>query len=196
MFTKFDNKFQRKMTIINPGEYYATNDDEVIVTVLGSCVSVCLFDQGKRLAGMNHFMLVGDLRDEEIYMNPNARYGIFAMEVLFNELIKRGGNKKNFACKVFGGGHVLNYKKSTGNVPENNIRFVRSFLKLEGVPILSEDLGGYSGRKIIFFTDDQRVLLKRLKSTVDPAIIAEEEYERKMLDSKAKELNDRMTFFD
>lgn len=183
------------MVILNPGDYYATRENEIISTVLGSCISACLYDRRNQICGMNHFMLIEDLKGEDIFQNSNARYGIFAMEVLINEIIKLGGRKKNIEAKIFGGGHVLDFKKAVGNVPENNIRFIRSFLGLERIPIVSEDLGGYAGRKILFFTDDYRVLLRRLRSTVSPAIIKEEEYEKRMLETKAKEFDDRITLF-
>ncbi len=184
------------MVILNPGDYYATRKKEILSTVLGSCISVCLYDRRNAISGMNHFMLVGDLRDEEIFQNPNSRYGIFAMEVLINEILKLGGSKKSMEAKVFGGGHVLDFKKTPNSVPDNNIRFIRAFLELERIPVISHDLGGYSGRKILFFTDDYRVLLRRLRSTVSPAIIAEQEYEARMLRTKAKEFEDRITLFD
>ena len=197
MYQKFDQKLKKQVVTISPGEYYATKEGEIIMTVLGSCISVCLFDSTAGVAGMNHFMLVGDFRDEDIFINSSARYGLFAMEVLINELIKLGGNKNHFKAKVFGGGHVLNYKKSNESVPDKNIKFVRTFLNLEKIKIVSEDLGGYQGRKILFFTDAYKVLLKRLKSTVDPGLIEEEKYQRRLEKTHGSDnLDGRMTLFE
>jgi chemotaxis protein CheD len=112
---------------------------------------------------------------------------MFAMELLINEMVKRGGIKEKFEAKIFGGGHVLNFRKTDGNVPESNIEFVRAFLHMEQIPILKQDVGGYSGRKILFFTDTSKVLLKRLNSTVDSKLIEEEKkYKAKLFQKQAR----------
>ena len=186
MYKKHSLKFNRTMVIIYPGEFYVSPND-VIATVLGSCISVCIKDTKTGIGGMNHFMLPGDVRSEDIFLSASAKYGMFAMEQLINDLLKRGGSQKHFQAKVFGGGHVLNFRKTDGNVPESNIDFVRAFLKMEQIEIVNEDVGGYSGRKILFFPDTGKVLLKRLKSTVDSKIIeAEQAYKTKLFQEKEK----------
>jgi chemotaxis protein CheD len=186
MYKKHSPKFNRTMVIIYPGEYYVSPND-VIATVLGSCISVCIKDTKTGMGGMNHFMLPGDVRSEDIFLSASAKYGMFAMEQLINDLLKRGGSQKHFQAKVFGGGHVLNFRKTDGNVPESNIDFVRAFLKMEQIEIVKEDVGGYTGRKVLFFPDTGKVLLKRLKSTVDSKIIeAEQAYKTKLFQDKDK----------
>jgi chemotaxis protein CheD len=186
MYKKHSPKFNRTMVIIYPGEFYVSPND-VIATVLGSCISVCIKDTKTGIGGMNHFMLPGDVRSEDIFLSASAKYGMFAMEQLINDMIKRGASQKHFQAKVFGGGHVLNFRKTDGNVPESNIDFVRAFLKMEQIEIVKEDVGGYSGRKVLFFPDTGKVLLKRLKSTVDSKIIeAEQAYKTKLFQEKEK----------
>lgn len=186
MLKRFSQKFDREMVIIYPGEYHVGRS-EIIATVLGSCISVCIKDQQTGIGGMNHFMLPGDVRSEEMFTSPSAKYGMFAMELLINEMVKNGGNRETFEAKIFGGGHVLNFRKTDGNVPEANIEFVRAFLQMEQVPIRSQDVGGYAGRKILFFTDTAKVLLKRLSSTVDTKYIEEENrYKVKLFAEQAK----------
>jgi chemotaxis protein CheD len=186
MYKKHSPKFNRTMVIIYPGEFYVSPND-IIATVLGSCISVCIKDTKTGIGGMNHFMLPGDVRSEDIFLSASAKYGMFAMEQLINDMLKRGGSQKHFQAKVFGGGHVLNFRKTDGNVPESNIDFVRAFLKMEQIEIVKEDLGGYSGRKVLFFPDTGKVLLKRLKSTVDSKIIeAEQAYKTKLFQEKEK----------
>ena len=186
MYKKHSPKFNRTMVIIYPGEFYVSPND-IIATVLGSCISVCIKDTKTGLGGMNHFMLPGDVRSEDIFLSASAKYGMFAMEQLINDMIKRGGLQKHFQAKVFGGGHVLNFRKTDGNVPESNIDFVKAFLKMEQIDIIKEDVGGYSGRKVLFFPDTGKVLLKRLKSTVDSKIIeAEQAYKTKLFQEKEK----------
>ncbi|NLW67251.1 MAG: hypothetical protein GXY28_05590 [Bacteriovoracaceae bacterium] len=109
------------------------------------------------------------------------------MEQLINEMIKRKGSKKDFEAKVFGGGHVLNFRKTDSNVPESNIDFVRAFLRMEQIDIVKEDVGGYSGRKILFFPETAKVLLQRLESSVDSKVIqAELSYKTRLFREKEK----------
>jgi chemotaxis protein CheD len=174
------------MVIIYPGEFHVSCT-EIIATILGSCIAACIKDTKNGIGGMNHFMLPGDVRSEDMFLKASTKYGIFAMEQLINEMIKQGGSKKHFQAKVFGGGHILNFRKSDGNVPESNIDFVRAFLKMEQIDIVKEDVGGFAGRKILFFPDSAKVLLKRLKSTVKSKIIeAEMVYKTKLFEDKEK----------
>ena len=140
MYKRYSEKFKRNMVIIYPGEFYVS-DRDIIATVLGSCISVCIKDKKTGLAGMNHFMLPGDARSEDMFLSASAKYGMFAMEQLINEMIKKKGSKKDFEAKVFGGGHVLNFRKSDGNVPEANIDFVRAFLRMEQVAVVKGRCG-------------------------------------------------------
>jgi chemotaxis protein CheD len=90
-----------------------------------------------------------------------GRYGMFAMELLIGELIKLGARRKELKAKLFGGGKVLTFRRDDGDVTTSNIRFARKFLELEGIPTVNEDVGGNKGRKIMFYSDNSRVLLKR-----------------------------------
>jgi chemotaxis protein CheD len=197
MFKRHSKRFNRTMVIIYPGEFHVSCTD-IIATVLGSCIAVCIKDTKNGIGGMNHFMLPGDVRSEDIFLSASAKYGMFAMEQLINEMIKQGGSKKHFQAKVFGGGHVLNFRKIDGNVPESNIDFVKAFLKMEQIDIVKEDVGGFAGRKILFFPDTAKVLLKRLKSTVKSKIIeAEKVYKTKLFEDKEKlmEKGGKLTLF-
>jgi len=74
----------------------------VLVTVLGSCVAACIHDRSAGIGGMNHFMLPDDGSDASQSSSDSMRYGAYAMEVLINEMIKRGGRRERFEAKVFG----------------------------------------------------------------------------------------------
>jgi chemotaxis protein CheD len=186
MLTRYSEKFGRNMVILYPGEFHVSSRD-IIATVLGSCISVCIRDTKTGIAGMNHFMLPGDVRSEDMFFSASTKYGMFAMEQLINEILKKSGSKNDFEAKVFGGGHVLNFRKTDGNVPESNIEFVRAFLRMEEIPVVREDVGGYTGRKILFFPDTGKVLLKRLKTTVDSTIIrAELSYKTRLFQEKER----------
>jgi len=122
----YDRTFERDAAKISPGEYYFTNKDMVIVTVLGSCVSACIRDTTTGIGGMNHFMLPdGAKSDRDNPVSESMRYGTYAMEVLINQLIRNGAKRENLEAKVFGGGNVLR-SFTTNNVGDRNAEFVKN----------------------------------------------------------------------
>ena len=149
----FDKQFQIGAAKILPGQYYATERDAMIVTVLGSCVSACLWDPARNIGGMNHFMLPG--------AGDSARLGVYAMEVLINRLLKLGAEKRRLVAKVFGGAAVLQGMDAL-NIGSQNSDFVLGFLTEEGIPVLAKDLYGACPRKVYFFARTGKVLVKRL----------------------------------
>jgi chemotaxis protein CheD len=159
----YDRTFDCDAAKILPGEYYYTEKDMLIVTVLGSCVSACIRDRVKGLGGMNHFMLP-DGGDPGNPVSASMRYGSFAMEVLINDLLKAGARRENLEAKVFGGGAVLR-GFSAMNVGERNAAFVINFLKTERIPVLAEDLNDIYPRKVYFFPRTGKVLVKKLMQT-------------------------------
>jgi chemotaxis protein CheD len=155
-----------------PGEYYVTTQHEMITTVLGSCVSACIYDPGNGLGGMNHFMLPGNESAND--SDGSTRYGLFAMESLVNEILKRGALKKNLKAKLFGGGQII---ENMSDVGQKNIRFAKTFLFSEGIPLESHDLGLIYPRKVNFFPATGRVMVKRLQSLHNDTIeLREKEY--------------------
>ena len=199
MYRSFNRRFDREVVIIQPGEHYVTDSAaEGIATVLGSCVAVCLMDARSRIRGMNHFMLPGDFRNEEIYQSRSGRYGMFAMESLINEMMKRGAKRENLTAKIFGGAHVLNFRRSDGNIPDANILFAKNYLAFEEIKLAASDVGGNTGRKIIFFDDGNgRVLVKKLAAdSVVEFLDEENRYKATMLKKKKEELSGGMTLFE
>lgn len=161
--------------MLRAGEYYASKNGEILHTILGSCISTCIYDQKQNIGGMNHYLLPSLIHPDEIMTSKVGRYGMYAMELLIGELIKHGAKRENFAAKVFGGGNVLDFRKSDGDVTGLNIRFAKKFLELEGIPVQKEDMGGYDGRKVLFFTDSSRVLLKKFNMKKDMMTLNEEQ---------------------
>ncbi|MBP1203712.1 chemotaxis protein CheD [Duganella sp. 1411] len=159
----FDRTFDCEAAKILPGEYYFTNKDMLIVTVLGSCVSACIRDRVTGLGGMNHFMLP-DGGGDGSPVSASARYGTYAMEILINDLLKAGAKRENMEAKVFGGGAVL--KGFTAiNVGERNAAFVLNFLRTEKIRVVAEDLNDVHPRKVYFFPRTGKVLVKKLMQT-------------------------------
>jgi chemotaxis protein CheD len=174
----FERDFSRNAVKIMPGEFFVSRDDIVISTVLGSCVSACLWDRAAKVGGMNHFMLPGEEHGGTVNA-ASGRYGAFAMEQLINELIKRGARKGGIEAKVFGGGAVLR-QFSTLNVGERNAQFVLDFLKTEGIRVLSQDLLDVHPRRVAFFPSSGRALCKKLTQADKSLVTAEQQYNAKI----------------
>lgn len=169
----YDRNFNCQVAKILPGEFYVTSADMAISTVLGSCVSACIRDTRFNIGGMNHFMLPGNM---DIFnpLSASARYGSYAMEVLINEILKRGGRRENLEAKVFGGGNVV-HAMTTSDVGKRNAKFVVDYLGFESIPIVAQDLMDSCPRKVVFFPTTGRVLMKRLHNErVDREIIETE----------------------
>jgi chemotaxis protein CheD len=162
------------MIKVLPGKFYITRRaDEVIVTVLGSCVSACIRDVETGVGGMNHFMLASDSAGQWGADQQSTRYGNFAMERLINELIKAGCPRERMEVKVFGGGNVTDTKNQIGT---QNAEFVLRYLEDEGLPCSAHDLGGPYPRRIQYFPSTGRVVRKLLTGG-DRDTIAREEFE-------------------
>ena len=156
----YDRIFNCEAAKILPGEYYFTGKPMMIVTVLGSCVAACIRDRVSGIGGMNHFMLP-DGGESGRPSASSMRYGSYAMEVLINQLLKAGARRENLEAKVFGGGNVLQGFTSI-NVGERNARFVRDYLRDANIRILAEDLNDIHPRKVYFFPETGKVLVKKL----------------------------------
>jgi len=177
MFRHSVSQFEQELITIHPGEYFATKDDTIISTILGSCIAVGFFDEGIGVGGLNHFMLPGDAAKLDLVRSPNAKYGMYAMELLINDLMKLGARRSALKAKVFGGGSVLRFASGEGSkIPANNIEFAFEYLRKEGIPVIASDVGGQDPRKIFFYARTGKVLLKRIAGTV--VDLAEKEEER------------------
>ena len=181
LYQFYSDRLKKTVIMLMPGEYFATQKDQVLYTVVGSCIATCIYDRGKKVAGMNHFLLPGMVRPDEMLTSDLGRYGMFAMELLIGELIKLGARRGGLEAKLFGGGNVLKFRSSDGDVTKSNIRFAKKFLELEGIPAVKQDLGGNSGRKILFFSDSDRVLLKRFDIMKERSFIKSEETYKKTI---------------
>jgi chemotaxis protein CheD len=161
---------------ILPGEYYVTRENELITTVLGSCVAACIRDKESGLGGMNHFMLpvtsVEKLKQgDEAVVGNATRYGNFAMEHLINTILSNGGKRKNLEVKLFGGGRII---PTLTDVGIKNIDFVLEYVDTEGLALLSQDLGDIYPRKIIYFPKTGKVGMKKIQHLHNDIIIQRE----------------------
>jgi chemotaxis protein CheD len=163
-----DHHFHYDTVKVLPGEYFVSGDDLVIMTVLGSCIAACLWDGRARVGGMNHFMLPdGDSID------GGGRYGSYAMELLINEMLKKGARRESMQAKVFGGAQVM-AGFTTLNVGERNTKFVFEYLATERIPVVSQDVLDIHPRKVCFFPASGKALVKRLAHTHPETLVVEE----------------------
>lgn len=161
---------------ILPGEYYVTRENELITTVLGSCISACIRDRESGIGGMNHFMLpetnATKMKQGSDAMIGNAtRYGNYAMEHLINTILSNGGKRKNLEVKVFGGGKII---PTLSDVGERNINFVLEYIDEEGLNLLSKDLGDIYPRKVIYFPQTGKVGMKKIQDLHNDTIAQRE----------------------
>ena len=157
----YDHRFARQAVKILPGEYFATRNEHLIVTVLGSCVSACLRDTRNGVYGMNHFLLPSEYGDTCHEYGAPARYGMYAMELMINNMLRLGADRRYLRAKVFGGGNVLK-GITVNNVGAKNAEFVTRYLRTENIPIIASDLLGDYPRKIYFFPETGEIKVKRL----------------------------------
>ena len=141
-----------------PSALFASMYPHEVSTVLGSCVSICLWDIKLKHGGINHFMLPlwnGDGL-------PTPKFGNIALEKLLEKMQHLGSHKSNLVAKVFGGAKQLEKGKSVFNIGERNIKLAFDLLKEAGIPIVSHNVGGEKGRKLKFCTHTGKVLMKLL----------------------------------
>jgi chemotaxis protein CheD len=169
----FDRDFRVDTVKILPGQYHAATGEGSISTVLGSCVSTCLWDPVERIGGMNHFMLPGEPMAAASPWAVSARFGVYAMEVLINKMIHLGADRKRLQAKVFGGAHVLQGFE-TLDVGAKNSEFVLQFLREEGIPLSAQDLLGVAPRKVHFFPATGKVHVRKLHLQPNDAVHLQE----------------------
>jgi chemotaxis protein CheD len=170
-FFFYDAHFRNDAVKILPGEYFVHDEDILIMTTLGSCIAACLWDRQARIGGMNHFMLPENAGGGAL--TDSGRYGSYAMELLINEMMKRGACRGSLEAKVFGGAQVISGMNSL-NVGERNTQFVVDYLKTERIPILSRDVLDVHPRKVCFLPASGKAMVKRLAASNADALVAQE----------------------
>lgn len=155
---------QGRVTNVLQGEHRISADpQEVLSTVLGSCIAACLWDNRARVGGMNHFLLP-DGSGEDAH---SLRYGLHAMELLINGLLRQGAERHGLRAKLFGGAHLLPHLPDIGG---RNFRFARDFLLREGIAHVGGSVGGDRGRRIRFWPVQGRAM----QMVLPPATIQED----------------------
>lgn len=185
----FDTHFKKNVVTLYPGEFFSTSDSgQFISTVLGSCIAITLFDVNEKIGGMNHFMLAKDSHGHAD--SQSGRFGEYAVELLLNDMLKRGAKKKNLTAKVFGGGNIFeSAEDAVVQVGNDNIAFAFDYLERESIPIKSSNVGGNLPRKIFFDPKTSRVWLKFIQKRLTAEAMLhkrEEEYCNRMKKEEQK----------
>ncbi len=166
---------QSCMTVkVLPGEFYVSKQDELITTVLGSCVAACIHDPRLGIGGMNHFMLPEPRGERDGWTSTvgrAARYGSDAMEQLINTILAAGGRRADLQVKIFGGGRVLAQLTDIG---QRNIEFVQRYIATENLQLCASDLGDIYPRQVQFFPSSGRARVRLLRRHDDVALVADE----------------------
>lgn len=179
----FDQRIGGETVFVLPGHHLIQRGKTFpISTLLGSCVAACIRDTVTLSGGLNHFLLPE--KTEMADGTQSSRYGVYAMEVLINELLNAGAKKENLEAKIFGGANVIQ-TSAKSPVGLQNGTFVKDYLKTEGIPILAEDLGGDCARRIYFYPHSGRVSVLRILSTmIDDVRKSEIELQEKTITSQ------------
>jgi chemotaxis protein CheD len=135
-----------------PGTLYCAAEPTVVTTVLGSCVSVCLWHPLRRVAGINHFLLPSGER--------SLRYGDIAIPALVEEMVHLGCHVHTIEAKVFGGATVLRGEPTSHDVGPKNVELALEHLARLGIPVVAQRTGGRSGLSLRLFTATGEVLVR------------------------------------
>lgn len=167
--------------IVMPGEYFVSWAPAEITTLLGSCVSACLWDSHRKIGGLNHFMLPDSPADSTSLgdKTKSLRYGLYAMECLINDLLTMGAKREFLTAKVFGGANITGVL-NTQHVGRRNAEFVNEFLRKDKIKVVASDLGGPHSRRIRFNTQTSAVRVERVASANSAALQQERRYSEKI----------------
>ena len=189
-----DARFPYEIASILPGEFFVSREPMVVYTVLGSCISACIRDPIAGVGGMNHFLLPAprEHSSADAWGGESTRYGSFAMEQLINEILKRGGLRQRLEVKLFGAGKIY---EGNIDIGARNAEWVLHYLKNEGFSVAGSDLGDVYPRKVYYFTDSGRVLMKKIERIKNKTIFdRESEYQHRM-EEQGKQQQGDVTLF-
>ena len=138
----------KRIPIVQGEHKVVAQPDVMITTLLGSCIAVCLQDRVARIGGMNHFLLAEPSGDRILSDADMQCYGIHAMELLINEMMKIGAIRSRMTAQLYGGANVVSGLGAP--IGSNNAAFARKFLQVEGITVGHTDVGGRRARKVEF----------------------------------------------
>lgn len=149
-----------EITYLLPGELIVTDQPMKISTVLGSCISVCMYYRNTQIAGMNHYIMpLNSNNDSNI-----LRYGNTSLAEMLKRMNYYGAKTNKIEAYVFGGSAMFAKGSNTFRVGERNTEIALCFLKAHSIYIHNIETGGVTGRKIVFDTSAGVISSNLLKS--------------------------------
>ena len=147
----------RPQVYLHAGQLVVSPRPTAVVTVLGSCVAVCLHDPVARVGGVNHFLLPHHVERER-----SPRFGTVAVPELLSQLLQAGARHDALTAKVFGGSNVIGAMSRGRRLGEENAALALRLLAEAHIPVLFQDVGGSRGRKLVFLTDEGTAWVRQL----------------------------------
>jgi chemotaxis protein CheD len=142
---------EHQRAFLLPGQLHVSAEPFQVRTILGSCVSICLWDKRQRAGGMNHFLLPASREGEP----ASLRFADVATYTLLEKLRALGCRPPNLRAKIFGGSSMFrNQNRYATSLGARNVTVALELMKNAGIPVSVQDTGGSQGRKIVFNTDD------------------------------------------
>jgi chemotaxis protein CheD len=150
---------ERQAVYLYPGDLFATRRPTAVKTILGSCISVCLWDDVQRIGGMNHFLLPYGRMSADC----PGRFGSVAIPLLIQAMHDAGAVPSHVRAKLFGGSAMIaGITTGSAHIGLQNQRLASELLDRAGIPVVNSDVGGAKGRKLVFNTDDGSVAVWEL----------------------------------
>lgn len=154
------------------GQIYCQRQPALVSTILGSCVSLCLWDPKAGFGGINHYVLPGSGAAAEA---ENTRYGEVAIDLLHRRMLQFGADSGALQAKIFGGASVFPLGASQTTVGTRNVELAIARMNDLGVPIIEQETGGDVGRQLVFDSGSGKVTARIIGQTaasdkVSPAI--------------------------
>lgn len=154
---------------VGQGDHHVSAEPDIVMsTILGSCIAACIRDPGLKLGGMNHFLLPEG--ENGISEDEARRYGVNAMEILINSLLRAGARRDRLQAKLFGGAAMFAQLR---NIGAENAAFAQRFLQAEGIAIIGGDTGGTQARRIRYRPSTGQAM-QRLLTDADPSMYVRE----------------------
>ncbi|MDR0355957.1 MAG: chemotaxis protein CheD [Deltaproteobacteria bacterium] len=140
---------------LTPGNLFSSPEQAMVSAVLGTCVAVCLHDRRLKIGGMNHFLYP----KSGFFGSASNEYGDVAIPALINKLRRLGSRPEDMEAQIFGGGDAAGDR--WGSTGGKNVKIARKILKKHGINVVSEDVGGLKGRRLIFHTGTNEALVMK-----------------------------------
>lgn len=141
---------------LEPGGVFTCGEPAMVSAVLGTCVAVCLHDRRLKIGGMNHFLYP----KARAFSRPNSQYATVSIPALIKQMQRQGSRIQDIEAQIFGGGEFVGLF-SNGNIGQKNIKIARKILKKNGIKVVSEDVGGLKGRRLIYHTGTNEALVMK-----------------------------------